>query len=135
MRVSAQCEIDINQHRDMRGFLTAPIRWLLFALLLLLAIAALAVEQWAHKSAAASAAQQAAQLAHDNAALLTSEIQKFRLLPIALSENPDVIALLRSRSGSDPRANAVNLELAHLAEELLTVVARFQVTAGEQRQT
>lgn len=131
MRVSAQCEIGIIQHRDMRGFLTAQIRWLLFALLLLLAIAALAVEQWAHKSAAASAAQEAAQLAHDNAALFTSEIQKFRLLPIALSENPDVIALLRSRSGTDPRANAVNLELAHLAER--TDAAAIFVIAANGR--
>ncbi len=87
--------------------------------LLVIAVMALAIlggallaERWAYRAAAATAEAEAAGRARDNAALFASEMQKFRLLPIALSEYPDVIALLSS--GGDP--GEVNAELARLAE-------------------
>lgn len=115
----------------MRGFITAQFRWFVLAFAMLLAIAAVAVEQWAVKSAAATAAQEASQLARDNTALFTSEIQKFRLLPIALSENTDVIDLLRTRSANASNVDTVNRELAHLAER--TDAAAIFVIAANGR--
>lgn len=64
-------------------------------LVLLLGVA-FAAMRWAASSAAATADLAAAQMARTHAGLLASELQKFRLLPIVLTEYPDVGAVLES---------------------------------------
>jgi two-component system C4-dicarboxylate transport sensor histidine kinase DctB len=68
------------------------------ALLLLLAFAAM---RWASSHAASTAEVAAEQMARSQAGLLASELQKFRLLPLVLTEYPDVTAVLQ---GADPAA-------------------------------
>jgi len=70
-------------------------------LALALIVAGWASEQWAHSSARATGDAEARQLAQANASLFDSELQKFRLLPAALTEYPGVVALLRA-PGNDP---------------------------------
>lgn len=70
-------------------------------------------ERWAQASAARIASTDAEQLAASNALLFNSELQKFRLLPVALAEYPDVSALL---SVGQP-SNAVNDRLERLAKK------------------
>ena len=73
--------------------------------LLLLAIAAGALAlvglRWAEARATRAADAAAASIASNHAGLLESELQKFRLLPVVLTEYPDVAAVL---AGSDPAA-------------------------------
>ena len=68
------------------------------AMILLLAWAG---SRWAMGQARASADAMARQTARAHAGLLTSELQKFRLLPLVLSENPEIAPALR---GGDPVA-------------------------------
>src|ERR1700752_2858766 len=68
------------------------------ALLLMLAFAAM---RWASSHAASTAEVAADQMARSQAGLLASELQKFRLLPLVLTEYPDVTAVLQ---GADPAA-------------------------------
>ncbi len=69
-------------------------------------------EKWANSSARASGDAEVSQLAASNAALFESELDKFRLLPIALVEYPDVVALL----GGEGDAARVNTRLDLLAK-------------------
>lgn len=79
--------------------------------LVLLAAVALGASRWARGQAVAATDAAAAELARANAGLLTSELQKFRLLPLVLTEYPDVPALLETPSaGVAERVNA-RLEL------------------------
>lgn len=72
----------------------------------------LVAERWAMSAAGQAAGADARQLAASNAALFNSELQKFRLLPVALAEYPDVSALLE-RDGKD--AVRINDRLERLA--------------------
>ncbi|MBU6167050.1 MAG: sensor histidine kinase [Alphaproteobacteria bacterium] len=78
---------------------------------LLMLVLAACGEVWAARTAREQADADAGRLARDNAALFSSELQKFRLLPVALSEFPSVAALL-ARPDDPARVNA---ELEHLA--------------------
>ena len=57
--------------------------------------------RWASVSARAATDRSAATIARTNLGLLTSELQKFRLLPLVLAEYPDVA---RALAGGDPAA-------------------------------
>lgn len=81
---------------------------------LLLAIAAIAGlaalllwagDRWAGARAAAVADAAAAQAAANHGALLASELQKFRLLPLVLIEYPDVAAALSGAAGARESVN------------------------------
>lgn len=68
-------------------------------------------ERWAQFAAGKAASADASQLAASNTLLFNSELQKFRLLPVALAEYPDVSALLSAGTES----GAVNDRLERLA--------------------
>lgn len=89
-------------------------RW---AIPLLLAVAgvagSMAAVRWVDTASLAEANGDALQSAEIHAGLLTSELQKFRLLPLVLSEYPGIQALV-SGSGSDPQR--VNEQLSLFAE-------------------
>ena len=71
-------------------------------------------ERWAESTASQAARSDARQLAVSNASLFDSELQKFRLLPVALAEYPDVAALLQAGGGN---SGPVNDRLERLAEK------------------
>lgn len=75
------------------------IGWALLAALLLAGIAA-AASHWAGRSARAATDRTAATVARTHLGLLTSELQKFRLLPLVLAEYPDVVQALGSKDKS-----------------------------------
>lgn len=79
--------------------------------LVLLATVALGASRWARGQAVAATDAAAAELARANAGLLTSELQKFRLLPLVLTEYPDVPALLDSPSAAVAARVNARLEL------------------------
>ena len=89
-------------------------RW---AIPLLLAVAgvagSMAAVRWVDTASLAEANGDALQSAEIHAGLLSSELQKFRLLPLVLSEYPGIQALV-SGSGSDPQR--VNEQLSLFAE-------------------
>lgn len=68
-------------------------------------------ERWAQFTAEKMASADANQLAASNTLLFNSELQKFRLLPVALAEYPDVSTLLTAGTES----SAVNDRLERLA--------------------
>jgi two-component system, NtrC family, C4-dicarboxylate transport sensor histidine kinase DctB len=69
--------------------------------------------RWATGQARASADAIAQQTARAHVGLLTSELQKFRLLPLVISENPEIAPALR---GGDPAAQrGLNATLELLA--------------------
>lgn len=85
--------------------------FMLLAMGLAIGALVLAGSRWAMRQAMASADESARQIARSHVGLLSSELQKFRLLPLVLSENPEMAAALR---GGDPAAEArlnVTLEL------------------------
>lgn len=91
-------------------------RWLLLAAAALVLAAAVAwgAMRWAQTTARTEADANAAQMARSHAGLLASELQKFRLLPLVLSEYPDARAVLER---DDPAAVArLNDRLELLAE-------------------
>src|SRR6218665_3325469 len=88
-------------------------------LLLVTLVAAVALllawtgSRWATGQARASADASAQQTARAHVGLLNSELQKFRLLPLVLSENPEIAPALR---GGDPAAQrGLNATLELLA--------------------
>jgi two-component system, NtrC family, C4-dicarboxylate transport sensor histidine kinase DctB len=62
-------------------------------------------ERWAESAASETASFDARQLASSNALLFNSELEKFRLLPVALAEYPDVAALLKTGGDNDGQVN------------------------------
>lgn len=82
--------------------------------LALVAMVAFGASRWARGQAVATTDAAAAELARANAGLLTSELQKFRLLPLVLTEYPDVPALLDAPSVAV--AARVNARLELLAQ-------------------
>lgn len=87
--------------------IAAPVslRWLAIALAVLGVAAAViwGAERWANTTARAEAEATAAQMARSHAGLLASELQKFRLLPLVVSEYPDARTVLER---DDPAAVA-----------------------------
>jgi hypothetical protein len=79
-----------------------------------LACVLVAGDRWASVAGRAGADRNAALLARAHLGLLTSELQKFRLLPLVLAEYPDIVGAL---SGGGPAAvHRANETLALLAE-------------------
>lgn len=97
--------------------------------LALLGAVAIGAFRWAGGQATAATDAVATQLARDNAGLLASELQKFRLLPLVLAEYPDVRALLETRG--DRAAERVNARLELLARR--TDAAVIYVIAADGR--
>ena len=87
--------------------------WLLGALLLA-AVAALIAGGVAERRTLAGERAEVAQDARLRAALIDSEIERFRLLPLALADDRDVTAALADRPGA---ADTVNRKLEGLARE------------------
>ncbi len=79
--------------------------------LVLVGAVALGAARWARGQAVAATDAAAAELARANAGLLTSELQKFRLLPLVLTEYPDVPALLDAPSATVAARVNARLEL------------------------
>src|ERR1043165_8087404 len=67
--------------------------------LIVLVLFGFAVSRWAGERALANAELGASQMARTQVGLLASELQKFRLLPLVLTEYPDV---RRAREGGAP---------------------------------
>ncbi|HWU71868.1 MAG TPA: cache domain-containing protein, partial [Sphingomonas sp.] len=85
--------------------------------LVLLAVVVLLVwagARWSLAQAEAAADATARQTARTHVALLSSELQKFRLLPVVLVEYPDVAATLAD--GSSPAQSRLNRTLEQLAQ-------------------
>lgn len=82
--------------------------------LLLLIVAAVALDRWAAGNARAETDADARQNARAHASLLESELQKFRLLPRVLTEFPDVRLALADRSADASRR--LDAELEQLAQ-------------------
>lgn len=92
--------------------LRRPLLAALAITLLAIGLITWAGDKWARTSANAAADTNAAQAGRTHAALLGSELQKFRLLPLVLIEYPDVAAAI----GGDLRARAaLNRTLESLA--------------------
>lgn len=87
--------------------------WWAAAITLIAGLLFWAGERWAVSAANETASSDARQLAVSNASLFDSELQKFRLLPVALAEYPDVAALLKS-GGSN--GHSVNDRLERLSD-------------------
>ncbi|SNS60115.1 sensor histidine kinase [Sphingopyxis indica] len=82
--------------------------------LLLLVVAAIALDRWAAGNARAETDADARQNARAHVSLLESELQKFRLLPRVLTEFPDVRLALAERSAAASRR--LDAELEQLAQ-------------------
>src|SRR3546814_13243852 len=82
--------------------------------LLLLVVAAIALDRWAAGNARAETDADARQNARAHVSLLESELQKFRLLPRVLTEFPDVRLALAARSAAASRR--LDAELEQLAQ-------------------
>ena len=76
-----------------------PFLLALAAAVLLLGLFAVAASRWASSVALTSADVAAEQMARSQAGLLRSELQRYRLLPIVLTEYPDVTAILQGDGG------------------------------------
>lgn len=89
-------------------------KWaILLALVMVGAAGSIAAARWVDTASLGEANGDALQSAEIHAGLLTSELQKFRLLPLVLSEYPGIQALV-SRPTSDPQR--VNEQLSVFAE-------------------
>jgi two-component system C4-dicarboxylate transport sensor histidine kinase DctB len=93
-------------------------RWRLIvgvvAISLLVALAFVAMSRWVSSSAAEEARLAAAARMRANAGLFESELQKYRLLPLVLAENSDVISL--AQSYRPDLAQQLNVKLRSLAQ-------------------
>ena len=88
-------------------------RQLLFAIIALLLAAAIlvfAASRWASTSARAATDRTSLAVARNHLGLLSSELQKFRLLPLVLADYPEVVGALEGGDGEAERLNA-RLEL------------------------
>lgn len=97
--------------------------------LIIMAMLTLAALHWARTTSRTTADRSGALLAQTHRGLLTSELQKFRLLPLVLVEYPDVVRSLEDRDkGAGRRLNA-SLEL--LAARTGTAVIYAIDTRGQ----
>lgn len=93
--------VNLTQHFAFKR----RVGWWLAALALVAVLLFWAGEKWAESVASDAASSDARQLAVSNAALFNSELQKFRLLPVALAEYPDVASLLKTAGGNNTQVN------------------------------
>jgi len=118
------------------------LRRLLLALgtIFLVVVVMFGMARWSREQAETAADAAARQTAQGHASLLTSELQKFRLLPLVLSEYPDVVDALRGAGpASVDKLNRTLELLAHRTDAVaLYVLARDGRTIGAsnwQRET
>lgn len=88
--------------------------------LIVVTLVALVSQRWASIHALANARGSAAEVARTHASLLASELQKYRLLPLVLTEYPDIRLALE-----DPRPEVVD----RVNRELELLVARTDAAA------
>lgn len=113
----------LMQFMRRRGEEQGPARrWTVFVAVALIATALTATlaGEIARRQAEAALARQAEAGAALHAAVLRSELEKHRSLPYVLAEDPEALALLRSRGAAD--AGAVNLKLERLAGQTRAAV-------------
>ncbi|PXA97137.1 hypothetical protein DMC47_15380, partial [Nostoc sp. 3335mG] len=87
-----------------RVFRSSWFRWTIFALLLSVLVA-FAVSQIAARRARADLVASLESDARLRQVLLASEIARFRLLPLALSDDRDVVAAVHGRAGAAATLN------------------------------
>lgn len=80
----------------------------------MLVVAGIAVDRWAARSAGGVARLAATERMRANAGLFESELQKYRLLPLVLAENSDVISLVQTHQPQIARQ--LNIKLRVLAQ-------------------
>lgn len=85
-----------------------------------LVLIGISIDRWAARSAAEVARLAATERMRANAGLFESELQKYRLLPLVLSENSDVISLVKTRDSLT--AQQLNIKLRYLARQTGTDV-------------
>ncbi|WP_343518854.1 cache domain-containing protein [Sphingomonas sp.] len=95
----------------------------------LLALVAVLAFRIAQQQAVSATDRAATQLARDNAGLFASELQKFRLLPLVLTEYPDVRAMLET--GDAATIGRINSRLELLARR--TDAAAIYVLTAQGR--
>ncbi|GAW40973.1 C4-dicarboxylate transport sensor protein DctB [Brevundimonas sp. SH203] len=101
--------------------------WLGLAVCIVVAVlAAVTAGEVARRDAEAELARQAQAAAALHAAVLRSELEKHRSLPLALSGDPDIASLLKSRATA---ADAVNAKLEGLARQT-RAAAIYVIDAG-----
>ncbi|KQN26335.1 hypothetical protein ASE86_09430 [Sphingomonas sp. Leaf33] len=109
-------------------------RWIALPLIVaaLLGLAALAGDRWSRARATRATDTTALATARSHAALLASELQKFRLLPLVLVEFPDVRAAITGSAASQARLNAQLEQLAMRtdAANLYVIDARGRTVAA-----
>lgn len=96
--------------------LRRPVRTAFIVLVsaIVLVVTGISIERWSARSAAEVARLAASERVRANAGLFESELQKYRLLPLVLAENNDVISLVQSH---DPViARQLNEKLRFLAQ-------------------
>lgn len=96
---------------------------------ILLALVVILAFRVAQQQAVSATDRAAVQLARDNAGLFTSELQKFRLLPLVLAEYPDVRAMLEMRDAAT--IDRINARLELLAQR--TDAAAIYVLTAQGR--
>lgn len=94
-----------------------PARPLLLTLVLLAAAAllVLAGDRWSRATARSAADAQASAQASARLGLLSSELQKFRLLPLVLADHPDIAPAMRPGNGARAAGARLNRTLELLA--------------------
>lgn len=98
------------------------------AIATILVLSGISIDHWAVKSAAEVARLAARERVNANAGLFESELQKYRLLPLVLSENSDVVSIL-----SNPTKNKIgqlNEKFRFLAEKTGTEVIYLVDASG-----
>lgn len=98
----------------------AAWRWFAVVWLVIAALAAAAAGEWARRDARASALDQAATSAALHTAVLRSELERHRSLPLVLAQDPDVLAAVAAPSAAS--ADRLNRKLEGLATDVRAAV-------------
>lgn len=108
-------------------------QWVVFCLaaVLLTLVAAGLAGQWARQRAEAGAGEQARSAAVLHAAVLRSELERQRSLPLVLAQDPDAVALLSQPTAR--RVDQMNRKLESLADDARAAVIYVLDTDGLTR--
>lgn len=134
VRLSAQCAMPFSRPSESpasvgsrrRGWLAFAGGWILVAL-----IAALGAGEVARRDARAELARQAEAAAALHAAVLRSELEKHRSLPVALAGDPDIADLLAAPTTA--QGERVDLKLENLARQTRAAVIYIIDAGGRTR--
>ena len=134
VRLSAQCAMLFSRPSESPASVGSPRRgWLAFAggWILVALIAALGAGEVARRDARAELARQAEAAAALHAAVLRSELEKHRSLPVALAGDPDISALLAAPTTA--QGERVDLKLENLARQTRAAVIYIIDAGGRTR--